>query len=215
MGVEVPIHVFENDYRPWHAHGCSLYGKAAITVPSLYFGERVNNDQHTAILAHEVAHIKHNDAAWFGLLVVTSVVAFSILGSVLTPFVPFIVKNILINGCILYVMHFRSVSQENRADDEALQFLNTKQKRAFIRFLEGVRDKNIALRNSINTETWYGKILNGLIRLQINSKGENLQARITHPTLESRIAKIQKSIQEEPSVVWSWLPWKWKVSRAA
>lgn len=214
MEVDVPIRTLEKDSWAWYAHGCSLYGKAAITVPSLQFGTKFKDSEVTAVLAHEIAHIKHNDAFWFGLLVTVTVVAFSIISSwILAPLLPFVVNSLILNGCVLWVIHLRSVSQENQADDEALQYLNNQQKRAFIHFFEKVRKQNLMLRNSINTGTWYGKILNGFVRLIINSNGEDLRARFTHPTLESRIAKVQKSIQEEPS--WSWLPWKWRASRAA
>ena len=60
MGVTIPVRAVEQSRFSWAAHGCVFFGLAHISVPS----DLVDSVLHTAILAHEIAHIKLNDCFW-------------------------------------------------------------------------------------------------------------------------------------------------------
>lgn len=181
MGVDIPITVAVNDSFPWAAHGCSVYGRAGITVPST--GVLYSPDTQIAILTHEISHIKHNDGAW---MLVAALVTFAVstvflwytLPAALVTYVEWIAMI-----PTLAAFFIRSVRQEKAADREACKYLTTSQKKAFCDFFDRLLKAKIKYRNE--------KGLSGFSRawrhLTIDKNGESLLGRLTHPTMTSRI----------------------------
>jgi Zn-dependent protease with chaperone function len=193
MDVPIPIKVVKHSAFPWHAHGALIYGSGGITVPRLFFFQ-ASEDAQIAILAHEIAHIKHNDGPMLLVTLIIIEVVFniflwSVLPAVLLPYL----------GLIMYIPFFtgiflRSVYQERLADLEACKYTTNTQKRAMIEVFENLRQKNLEWRNDpAITGIW-----KSLRRLRVDEKGDSLFARITHPPLTERICYITEQIKPEP-----------------
>jgi len=185
MGIDIPITVSANDSFPWAAHGCAVYGRAGITVPTREVGHFTSesDDIRTAILAHEISHIKHNDGAWGLAIILVTFAAFSVIFWYTFPVV--LLPYVDLFACIPAMTAFfiRSVRQEKAADKEACKYLTSSQKKAFCDFFDRLLKAQIKYRN----EKGISNFSRAWRRLTIDENGESLMGRLTHPTLASRI----------------------------
>lgn len=185
MGVTIPVRAVEQSRFSWAAHGCVFFGLAHISVPS----DLVDSDLHTAILAHEIAHIKHNDCFWmFVITTITSIAACSIAPYLFPTSVFF--QQIFCFLSFLFAVHVKSVRQEKFADAEAMRYLNNDQKLAIGEFFEVSREANLRNRAAEGKPKW----VKFLKRCWIDANGDSLRGKFSHPSLISRIEKFREAL---------------------
>lgn len=186
MGVATPIRVVEQDLFPWAAHGAVLYGKGAITVPNAIF--HPNPNAVTGILAHELAHIKHND--WVRIVLILPAIA-TVVSAVLLPLnLPQLVETLLWIVGVCLPLQRVLINRESQADDEALRYLSYVEKRALMNDFDKIRRERLEWRNEKDLSS-----LSRFIRkCRVTSTGEVSLLVRTHPTLSSRIEKIRRSM---------------------
>lgn len=197
MDVNIPIKVAEYPLMPWAAHGTACFGAAGITVPSKEIDpeKREEDDLQIAILAHEISHIKHNDGAWIFAVTVVSVVASYVLAWLICPPAWIFVAEQVVAIPLLAAMSARSRRQEHAADVEACKYLTDRQKEKIGDWFENIRHARILYRNAPNLST----ISTLWRKFWINSEGEHLIGRLTHPTQKSRVQYFRSQIRNEPS----------------
>jgi hypothetical protein len=195
MGVQIPITVSEHPSFPFMAHGTVLHGRGGITVPANEW--KKNNPAINAILAHEIAHIKHNDGLIWACLVTVSYVALNILFTCMTG-VPWVGD--LMGGLgALLTLSISSIKREEAADAEALKHITDADKKAFIHLLKREIETNKWVWKDAENEPFYSRFFT---RLLVNSEGEYLLNSLTHPTHANRIKTWEASLTKKPTTLW-------------
>ncbi len=206
MGVDIPIKVAEHPAIPWAAHGGVCFGAGGITVPSTELKEnlRENDDVQTAILAHEISHIKHNDGPWILVITLVTLAVATVFAWWACPEAWFFIAEQLIVIPVLAALFIRSRIQERAADVEACKHITNAQKQAISDWFEKHRQNRLDDRNDPNLSPVWKLIKKCLI----NSDGDSLLGRLTHPSLKSRAQYFRSQITKEPTkTTSSWLRW--------
>jgi hypothetical protein len=153
------------------------------------------------IIAHELAHIKSNDAftiPGIGFLAsLTSSIGLSILLSI------GVLSAAASSGFILVAVVIGAVAQiafsqyrEAQADKKALSVCTLEEKRKAKKFLEQLQEDEIKYRNEKNIS-----VITQIYRKLTISKTGEFRLDIMHPSLASRIEMIQKSITDQANPV--------------
>lgn len=192
MAVQRPIGVYADQKGDnWSAEQRLFSKKASIHVPILSSKQlRTDDDLHTAILAHEISHIKHNDNLRLHLVFTISTFALFVIFACISPL--YMVSGWLSIGCSFPLLFKASRYRERQADEEALKYLNNKQKLAFARFLKQREQSRLNWKNQeglLPIHSWVRK-------RYVNAKGNILLS--THPSNQSRIECIYKSMKNPP-----------------
>lgn len=198
MKVSIPIKVAVNPWMSWSAHGAAIYGKGAITVPPSEIdpNEKLSDDVQTALLAHEIAHIKYNDGPWPFLI---TIVVFTVSSFFLWHVLPIEIAHYgFLFSLIPSIseMFRQMVLQERQADTKACKALSIDQKKAFLNWLERQwiemrnyrNDPRVYTITSIWRKTWY------------DPGGNFVLKRLSHPTWKERIYLVRSQIKAEERV---------------
>ena len=187
MGVRGKIEVVKNNNVGYvfEAYGCSAFGKAGITLPA-HLMNPFSEKTDTAMLAHEIAHIKNNDAMWLWMIPVIVAVAVTVLFLAVAPLVT---AEFL--GFIVEIISLVAYSRfcEQRADLEACKYLTNDEKRAFADWMKSYQKLNLDRRN----KKGIGIIQRLWRNLTYDAKGNDLLD-FFHPSLSTRIKKIEETM---------------------
>lgn len=176
-----------------------LCGRAAVAINPNKCNDMPDN-QIEFILAHELSHIKANDALWLSTILTITVLASDILSpfNFLTYGVPLllcsIATTILSITVFIVTAAFFSKWIEKRADLSAISICSDKAKAESVSFFQQIKKNHILYRNEQNIN----HILKAWRRLVITEEGD-YRLDIFHPSINTRIAYLNQAIHSTQS----------------
>ncbi len=160
------------------AAGTNMFTKgdaAVIISPGFYEADR---DACSWVMKHEISHIRHNDLFTKHLEPCICQLAASIFGMCALSVVPAVALAFTV-GIVSFVLFSRW--REGKADDFAIENSSIEELKGGKRFLTAIQETSIEERNTF----WK--------RVRISSSG-NDRLDILHPSLTSRIQKIERTL---------------------
>lgn len=155
-----------------------LKGQAVVALePGIYDLDR---DASTFALKHEFGHIKHNDSIIGRLISGVAQLAAAVYTIAKMKFFPGLIITYLVHKIVLVA---RKRWQEIRADNFAIQHSSDEELLGGRRFFKALQQYNLSLRVSDEDKLWFSST--GEYRWDIN-----------HPSLQSRIEKIERVLRE-------------------
>ena len=159
--------------------GTSMFKKAdaAVLVAPRFYD--VDKDACTWVVKHEIGHIKHNDNFIIPVVAGICQLVASIFGMCALPFFPALGLAWTV-GMVAYGLFSRW--REARADDFAIENSSDEELKGGRRFLMAMQKLNYDDR-----KTWWKRVE--------NSASGDQRIDILHPSLTSRIQKIEKALR--------------------
>jgi Zn-dependent protease with chaperone function len=200
LGINKPIELIEKKglLGPAQAQGVAFFsGRAGIAInPDTV--DKTPEEELEFLIAHELAHIKANDAIWTGVVpsiigvIMTSALSILFLSSA-AYFSPIVMATLMVTypAAVCLSVSFVAFSifskwREECADKLGLSVCSDAAQKAAPKFFDKIRTSQIEYRNRKE-----GPCLSRLLRRCLITGGGDVRFDIFHPSLETRIKYLQ------------------------
>lgn len=165
------------------ASGTNMFRSSDAVVQIAPYFYAADKDACSWVIKHEISHIKHNDAFTIHAVPCICQLAAAIFGMCFLPLSSAVMVACMV-GLVSQVLFLQW--REMKADDFAIKHSSNEELKGGRRFLMALREINIEQR-----DTFWG-------RIRMSASGEN-RLDIFHPSLTSRIQKIERALQARSS----------------